>query len=57
MNKIDAWVIDVYGVYQNYDKYWVRVSYTDMGGTGKTILMFNSLQEALLVGPGYKFLH
>lgn len=58
MNQIDAWVIAVIsGVYKNYGKFWVKVAYTDMGGTGETTLMFDTLGEALDVKEGYKFQH
>lgn len=58
MNQIDAWVIAVIsGVYKNYGKFWVKVSYTDMGGSGETTLMFDTPGEAIDVKEGYKFQH
>lgn len=58
MNLIDAFVNNVLsGVYEQYDKFWVKVSYTDMGGTGETTLMFDTPGEAIDVKEGYKFQH
>ncbi|WP_199722574.1 hypothetical protein [Parabacteroides sp. AF17-3] len=58
MNLIDAFVNKVLsGVYEQYGKFWVKVSYTDMGGSGETTLMFDNPSEAIDVKEGYKFQH
>ncbi len=56
MNLIDAFVNKVLsGVYEQYGKFWVKVSYTDMGGSGETTLVFDTPGEAIDVKEGYKF--
>lgn len=58
MNLIDAFVNKVLsGVYEQYGKFWVKVSYTDMGGSGEPPLVFDTPGEAIDVKEGYKFQH
>jgi hypothetical protein len=63
MNVIDAWVTKVlcepychsYGSHS--PRWWVKVEAQDMGGTTNDTLMFDTLEEAEKVQPGYKFQH
>ena len=59
MNLIDGFVKSVISKkpYKRYDKWWVAVTFTAHSDkVGSTVLMFNTLEEALEVKVGYKFL-
>jgi hypothetical protein len=60
MNLIHGFVKSVISKnpYKKYDKWWVSVTFTAHSDRiGSTVLMFNTLEDALKVKVGYKFLH
>lgn len=58
MNLIDAVVTSVSDDLQiQYDKYWIKVTYIDMGGEGEEYLSFDTLDEIKNLKIGYKYLH
>lgn len=58
MNLIDATVTSISDQVEiKYDKYFIKVTYIDMGGEGETFLMFDTLDEIKALEIGYKFLH
>lgn len=57
MNLLDSTVTMVLSKpYEQYGKWWVDVKYDCWGRESKSKLMFDSLEEAAKMKPGYKFL-
>lgn len=58
MNLIDCVVKEIIGsTIKQYDKWWLKVSYNDIGIGGVTSIMFETIEDAQDVEIGYKFLH
>lgn len=58
MNLIDASVTSISNEIEiKYDKYFIKVTYIDIGGEGETFLSFDTLDEIKSLEVGYKFLH
>lgn len=57
MNQINAVVCEIIEEpYQKYNKFWQAVKYISYGVEGKTVLMFDSLEDCKKVKKGYQFL-
>lgn len=57
MNLIDCIVTSIIGTpIKQYNHWWLKVAYNDMGGGGETNLMFDTFEDAQDVEIGYKFL-
>ena len=60
MSLIDAWVTKILTEPEQikHGNLWrVLVDYEDVGGTGQTMLYFETKEEALSLKIGYTFLH
>lgn len=58
MNLIDLTVTSILSTpVKQYNHWWLKVAYTDIGGEGQTNLMFDTFEDASEVKIGDKFKH